>query len=131
MLDCLRNSLLLLCDLKYTNLTFNMFYIITGFGFTFIGHQVPAHTVKNIWLLAGGQKVRIHTYGPFLSTKEMIVPLSNMTCTVLPEPGEENKDVSFKIKGSRLFYSVECKGDFLQPKLFNSTVGMYRKNFNQ
>ncbi|VDI31935.1 transmembrane protein 223-like [Mytilus galloprovincialis] len=104
---------------------------LAGFGFTFIGHQVPAHTVKNIWLLAGGQKVRIHTYGPFLSTKEMIVPLSNMTCTVLPEPGEENKDVSFKIKGSRLFYSVECKGDFLQPKLFNSTVGMYRKNFNQ
>lgn len=78
--------------------------------------------------MKGGNRVRFHTYGPFNTTKKMTVPINNVSCSVLTR-SDANKDVTLKVKGSKLHYIIDNKGTFSMPHLFDQTIGIKRPDY--
>ncbi|XP_015915428.1 transmembrane protein 223 [Parasteatoda tepidariorum] len=94
-----------------------------GFGLltAFISYSLPYRIVKQLTLHKGGDIVTILTYGPFGRTRQLSVPLRKISCMCTRE--EAKSYIPFKIKNKSLFFLIDCKGKFLQPTLYDVSVG--------
>lgn len=81
-------------------------------------------SVNQLVLLRNGARALVKTYTPFGGTKQFSVALNEVSCM-----GSRLDDKSFvvlKIRNRRFYYMVDKRGEFLQPTLFDTTVGVKR-----
>ena len=85
---------------------------------------ITVRSVKYIILLRGGEKVTIVTYHPFKNEVKMTVPLDHVTCKATRN---ENKPyVPIKLKDLKHHFIIDKQGQFVNPELFDGTVGVKR-----
>lgn len=95
-----------------------------GYMVAIVSAFLPLRTISSIVLCKGGIKARILTYTPFGTTRKIEVPLNNISCQQSRHSASSN--MTLKIKGRWFFFLIDRRGVFLQPKLFDHTVGLYR-----
>ncbi|XP_063001764.1 transmembrane protein 223 [Elgaria multicarinata webbii] len=83
------------------------------------------HSVSRVLLHRGGQEVTLTTYNPFGFTSSFTVPLRQVTC--MSHRSEVPAMIPLKIKGRPFYFLLDKQGRITNPKLFDITVGAYRK----
>lgn len=97
---------------------------IMGTAITSLCFLYPLRTVRSLHLLKGGRNVSMETYSFFGNTRKFTVPLSHVGCLHLRE--QTKSQLSLKLKNTYLFYLVNCKGTFHEPKLWDYAIGVKR-----
>uniref|UniRef100_A0A2M4AY38 Uncharacterized protein n=1 Tax=Anopheles triannulatus TaxID=58253 RepID=A0A2M4AY38_9DIPT len=109
---------------KYRNSIAIMCFFI-GYGILFASWMFTLRSVRFLVLRKGGDQVSVVTYAPFGTNRIMDVPLK---CISAQESREAARvTVPIKIKNRALFYVLDMRGEFLNTKLYDYTVGMSRK----
>lgn len=96
--------------------------VAVGLFFTTSGWIYSLRSVNR--LVLQGNNVRVVTHTPLGGTRSVTVPVSDVSCSgsrIGTKP-----QVSLKLKGHKFFFLVDKEGEFLQPTLFDKTVGMKR-----
>jgi len=85
---------------------------------------LTVRTIKYIVLHKGGQLVTIVTYHPTKKFKKMTVPVAHINC----QSGrvDAKSYVMIKIKDMKRQYVIDKTGTFINPELFDVTVGAAR-----
>lgn len=82
-------------------------------------------SVRFLVLRKGGQDLTIVTYGPFGKNRMMNVPLK---CISAQDARQTAKVLlPLKLKGHRLYYILDMRGNFLNTQLFDHTAGLRRR----
>ncbi|XP_077311954.1 transmembrane protein 223 [Lithobates pipiens] len=81
--------------------------------------------VSSVILHAGGEKVTIVTAGVFGISSSFSLPLRHISC--MAHRSEVPAMIPLKIKGHPLYYLLDKQGHVSNAKLFDRTVGAYRK----
>ncbi|NXQ79875.1 TM223 protein, partial [Nyctibius grandis] len=103
------------------------------FGFTAscltlaAGCLFPLRAVRRVTLLRGGTEVTIGTHGPWGLGRgpAFTVPLRHVSCRA--HRSEVPATVPLKVKGRPFFFLLDKGGQLRPPRLFDVTVGAYRK----
>ncbi|XP_072277704.1 transmembrane protein 223 [Pyxicephalus adspersus] len=82
-------------------------------------------SVSSLILHAGGDKVTIITAGFFGINSSFTLPLKHISC--MAHRSEVPAMIPLKIKGHSLYYLLDKQGHVSKAKLFDLTVGAYRK----
>lgn len=82
-------------------------------------------SVSSVTLHAGGDKVTILTAGIFGLGSSIRLPLKQISC--LSHRSEVPAMIPLKIKGHSFYYLLDKQGHVSNAKLFDFTVGAYRK----
>jgi len=88
----------------------------------------PARAVQTLWLLKGGNSVRVSTYSVFKKYQTLTVPVNSVTC--LQTRADASAQIPMKISGKWFFYLLDKKGKFHNPELFDLVVS-YRKKIDR
>lgn len=99
--------------------------LLTGVLVLFGCYIYPRQNVRAIWLLKGGNRATISTYGWFGKERKLTAELTDINCTIARK--QENKDLLVKVKGTKFHFMINKEGQFHRPDLFDHTVGMNRK----
>ncbi|XP_028407587.1 transmembrane protein 223-like [Dendronephthya gigantea] len=97
-----------------------------GILFFFTGCLYALRSVNQLVLLRDGARIIVKTYTPVGSTKQFSVPLTDVSC--LGSRLDEKAFVVFKIRDRRFYYMLDKRGEFMQPTIFDTTVGVKRWN---
>ncbi|XP_028418519.1 transmembrane protein 223-like [Dendronephthya gigantea] len=97
-----------------------------GILFFFTGCLYALRSVNQLVLLRDGAHILVKTYTPYGSSKLFSVPLTDVSC--LGSRLDEKAFVVFKIRDRRFYYMLDKRGEFLQPTIFDTTVGVKRWN---
>lgn len=81
-------------------------------------------SVKYIILRKGGQSVTVVTHAPFGENRLLTLGLENLSCKQMRT--EAKAQLPIKIKGHKLHYLLDMRGEFRHPELFDSTCGLSR-----
>ncbi|XP_076321770.1 transmembrane protein 223 [Tachypleus tridentatus] len=81
-------------------------------------------SVRYLILLRGGEVARLVTYTPFGGNRIIDVSLRDLSCQQARD--QATSFLSLKVRNRWMFFLVDKRGTFLNPKLFDSTVGLYR-----
>jgi len=98
------------------------FAVGVGLVFTTSGFIYSLRSVNR--LVLEGNNLRVVTHTPLGGTRSVTVPISDVSCTgsrIGAKP-----QVPLKLKGHRFFFLLDKEGEFLQPTLFDKTVGIKR-----
>lgn len=82
-------------------------------------------SVRYLILCKGGQNVAIVTYTPFGNNRILTTSLNNISC----KEGRTtaSSQLPLKVKGQRLHYLMDMRGEFKNPILFDHTAGLKRQ----
>ncbi|NXK01399.1 TM223 protein, partial [Corythaixoides concolor] len=91
------------------------------------GCLFPLRAVRRVTLLRGGAAVAIGTHGPFGlgRGRTVTVPLRHVSCR--SHRSEVAAAIPLKVKGHPFFFLLDKRGQLPDPRLFDVTVGAYRK----
>ncbi|XP_054707918.1 transmembrane protein 223-like [Uloborus diversus] len=92
-----------------------------GVGTAVISVMLPTRIVKSLTLCKGGKTAIFTTYGPFGKTKQFKAPIHKLSCLV--SRNEAKSYVTIKVKDKWMYYLIDSNGQFIQPLLFDFTVG--------
>ncbi|KAL5008386.1 hypothetical protein ScPMuIL_013967 [Solemya velum] len=106
-----RNGIVLLC-------------MSVGYLVLFAACMYPLRAVKELWLLRGGQGVRVTTYAPFGKTHTLSTSINRVSC--LQTRVESPTNIPMKVKGKWFFFLLDKRGNFYDTHLFDYSVGLYR-----
>ncbi|MGH0173851.1 UNVERIFIED_CONTAM: hypothetical protein FKN15_066328 [Acipenser sinensis] len=81
--------------------------------------------VSRVLLHRGGQEVTFTTYYPFGGTSSFSAPLRHVSCVA--HRAEVPSMIPIRVKGHALYFLLDKQGRFHNPRLFDVTVGAYRK----
>lgn len=98
------------------------FAVGVGLVFTTSGFIYSLRSVNR--LVLQGNNLRLVTHTPLGGTRSVTVPISDVSCTgsrIGAKP-----QVPLKLKGYRFFFLLDKEGEFMQPTLFDKTVGIKR-----
>ncbi|XP_020603614.1 transmembrane protein 223-like isoform X3 [Orbicella faveolata] len=98
------------------------FAVGVGLVFTTSGFIYSLRSVNR--LVLQGNNLRVVTHTPLGGTRSVTVPISDVSCTgsrIGAKP-----QVPLKLKGHRFFFLLDKEGEFVQPTLFDKTVGIKR-----
>ncbi|XP_052860104.1 transmembrane protein 223 [Anopheles cruzii] len=109
---------------KYRNSIAIMCFCI-GYGVLFASWMFTLRSVRYLVLRKGGDLVSVVTYAPFGTNRIMDVPLKYVSAQESREAARVT--VPIKIKNRALFYVLDMRGEFMNTKLYDYTVGMARK----
>ena len=84
----------------------------------------PARAVQTLWLLKGGNSVRVSTYSVFKKYQTLTVPVNSVTC--LQTRADASAQIPMKISGKWFFYLLDKRGKFHNPELFDFVIGLNR-----
>ncbi|XP_011504551.1 PREDICTED: transmembrane protein 223-like [Ceratosolen solmsi marchali] len=90
----------------------------------FVIWYVTKRSVKYIVLHKGSTKASIVTYHPIKGEHKITVPLSEISCTV--SRLDKRSCVYIKIRNNKFNYMIEKAGSFVNPELFDATIGTHR-----
>lgn len=96
--------------------------VVMGLFFTTSGFLYSFRSINR--LVLQGNNLRVVTHTPLGGTRSFTVPISDVSCGSSRTGTKAH--VSLKIKGHRFFFLMDKDGDFLQPTLFDRTVGLKR-----
>ncbi|XP_014213361.1 transmembrane protein 223 [Copidosoma floridanum] len=85
---------------------------------------ITVRTVKYVVLHKGGENVTIVTYHPLFNFKKMTVPLSHVDCKT--SRTEAKSYAMIKLKEKKYQFLIDKTGTFVNPELFDCTVGASR-----
>lgn len=109
---------------KYRN-TITVVCFLIGYGILASAWLFTLRSIRFLILRKGGKEVCFVTYGPFNKNRMMDVPLK---CVSAQESRQSAKvQLPIKIKNKSFFYILDMRGEFLNQKLFDYTVGLKRK----
>ncbi|NWX50840.1 TM223 protein, partial [Steatornis caripensis] len=91
------------------------------------GCLFPLRSVRRLTLLRGGSEVAISTHGPLglLPGRTFTVPLRHVSGRA--HRSEVPAAIPLKVKGRPFFFLLDKRGQLCHPRLFDVTVGAYRK----
>ncbi|XP_078518237.1 transmembrane protein 223 [Lissotriton helveticus] len=89
------------------------------------GYLFSRRSVSQVLLHRGGQQVTICTSALFGSGSSFTVPLRHVSC--MAHRSEVPSAIPLKIKDRPLYYLLDKQGQIFNAKLFDITVGAYRK----
>ncbi|XP_076463909.1 transmembrane protein 223-like [Babylonia areolata] len=97
-----------------------------AFGYTVLCISVmyPMRAVKQLWLLKGGNFIRLETYSVIARQQSLTVPVSNISC--LQSRTDSAAQIPMKVKGRWFFYLLDKRGHFHNTQLFDFAVGLSR-----
>lgn len=126
-----KNTLASLCFIVgEPNFTTKAAYRLTsffpqGYGVIFITWTFTIRSVRYLIALKNGTEVALVTYTPFGNNRIMNVPIR---CISAQESRQTAKVyLPLKVKGSRLFYILDMKGEFKNTRLYDTQIGLRRK----
>ena len=91
----------------------------------FVGWTFTLKSVRYLIALKNGKDISIVTYTPFGSNRVINVPLR---CISAQESRQSAKVyLPLKVKNMNFFYILDMKGEFKNPQLFDSVIGLKRK----
>lgn len=96
-----------------------------GYGILAASWFFTIRSVRFLVLRKGGQAVSFVTYTPFGPNRIMEVPIKYVSAEESRHAAKVTLPV--KVKGQRLFYMLDMRGEFKNPVLFDQTVGLRRK----
>jgi len=99
-------------------------YIGVGVSILCGSWMYSLRSVNNIILRKGGKNIILTTYSPFLKLRSLDVPLANMSAIQLRSTTPNQLPV--KVKGRKLYFLIDVKGELKNPSLFDATVGLRR-----
>ncbi|XP_041037888.1 transmembrane protein 223 [Carcharodon carcharias] len=89
------------------------------------GYLFARRSVCRVLLCRGGQEVTVSSYLPFGSTSSFTVPLRQVCCVA--HRSQVSSLIPLKIGGRPFYYLLDKQGQFYNAKLFDMTIGAYRK----
>lgn len=91
------------------------------------GCLFPLRAVRRVTLLRGGAEVAISTHGPLGLGRgpSFTVPLGHVSCRA--HRSQVPATIPLKVKGRPFFFLLDKQGQLCHPRLFDLTVGAYRK----
>ncbi|KAK1154937.1 transmembrane protein 223-like [Acipenser oxyrinchus oxyrinchus] len=89
------------------------------------GSAFARRSVSRILLHRGGQEVTFTTYYPFGGTSSFSAPLRHVSCVA--HRAEVPSMIPVRVKGHALYFLLDKQGRFHNTRLFDVTVGAYRK----
>ncbi|XP_035428331.1 transmembrane protein 223 [Cygnus atratus] len=91
------------------------------------GCVFPLRAVRQVTLLRGGAAVAISTHGPLGLGRgpSFTVPLHHVSCRA--HRSEVPAMIPLKVKGRPFFFLLDKRGQLYNARLFDITVGAYRK----
>lgn len=108
---------------KYRNgLTILSFLI--GYSILTLAWLFTLKSVRYLILRKGGDKITFVTYTPF-GKNRMVTVNVNMVSSQEARHNAHSQ-LPIKVKGHVLFYILDMKGEFKNPKLFDNTAGLRR-----
>ncbi|XP_053133674.1 transmembrane protein 223 [Hemicordylus capensis] len=99
-------------------LTVGSLIVVAGFVFS-------RRSVSRVLLHRGGQDVTLTTYYPFGLTSSFTVPLRHVAC--MSHRSEVPAMIPLKVKGRPFYFLLDKQGHITNAKLFDITVGAYRR----
>ncbi|XP_069501257.1 transmembrane protein 223 [Ambystoma mexicanum] len=104
----------------FTLTCFTVGSLIMATGFLF-----SQRSVSKVLLHRGGQMLTFNTSAPFGAGSCFTVPLRHVSC--MAHRSEVPSMIPLKIKGRPLYFLLDKQGQVFNAKLFDITVGAYRK----
>ena len=105
-----------------------MFYycfICVAAVFALLTCLYPLRAIHKLILLRGGNSVQLTTYAPFGLTRQLIVPVNNISCLHARESKYVN--LVMKIKPYWFYFLMDKRdGKFHRTDLFDFVVGLQR-----
>jgi len=98
--------------------------VAVGLIVVYISVTYPRRAIREMWLLSGGQNVRMETYSLFKSQKTVVAPVESLDCQ-----GSRTGVGGFipiKVKGNKFFFMVDKRGEFHERDLFDFKIGLKR-----
>ncbi|XP_078392587.1 transmembrane protein 223 [Cetorhinus maximus] len=89
------------------------------------GYLFARRSVCSLLLCRGGREVTVSSYLPFGRTSSFTVPLHQVSC--MAHRSQVSSVIPLKIGGHPFYYLLDKQGQFYNAKLFDTTVGAYRK----
>lgn len=91
------------------------------------GCLLPLRSVRRVTLLRGGTEVTIGTHGPLGlgHGRTLTVPLRHVSGRA--HRAEVAAAIPIKVKGRPFFFLLDKGGQLSDPRLFDVTVGAFRK----
>ncbi|XP_015472253.1 transmembrane protein 223 [Parus major] len=90
------------------------------------GWLLPLRSVHRVTLLRGGSAVTIGTHGPLgLGRRSFTVPLRDVSGRA--HRAEVAAAIPIKVRGRPFFFLLDKAGQLSDPRLFDVTVGAFRK----
>ncbi|NXL78120.1 TM223 protein, partial [Leptocoma aspasia] len=90
------------------------------------GWLLPLRSVRSVTLLRGGTEVAIGTHGPLgLGHRSLTVPLRDVSGRA--HRSEARAAIPIKVRGRPFFFLLDTAGQLRHPRLFDVTVGAFRK----
>ncbi|NXQ27813.1 TM223 protein, partial [Alaudala cheleensis] len=90
------------------------------------GWLLPQRSVHRVTLLRGGTAVTIGTHGPLgLGRRSLTVPLRDVSGRA--HRAEVAAAIPIKVRGRPFFFLLDKGGHLSEPRLFDVTVGAFRK----
>ncbi|KAI8788308.1 transmembrane protein 223 [Biomphalaria glabrata] len=99
--------------------------LAVGCAILFISLSYPRRAIKSLWLLKGGQEVKITTFSPFGKENTFIKPILHINC--LEARTGAGPYIPLQIKDKYFFFLLDKKGQFHNTNLFDFLIGIKRK----
>ncbi|KAJ9575915.1 hypothetical protein L9F63_007227 [Diploptera punctata] len=108
---------------KYRN-GISVLSFLVGYGILTVAWLFTLRSVRYLILRKGGDQVTLVTYTPFGKNRMLTVDVNKVSS----QETRHNARVQLpiKVKGHHLFYVLDMRGEFSNPKLFDSTAGLRR-----
>nr|CAD7398409.1 unnamed protein product [Timema poppensis] len=108
---------------KYKN-TLATLCLVIAYGILASSWLFTLKSIRYLVLHKGGKIVTFVSYTPFGKNRLTTVNLNKVSC----EESRHSAKVQLpiKVEGHRLFYILDMRGEFLNPRLFDHTVGLKR-----
>ncbi|KAM9301739.1 transmembrane protein 223 [Gastrophryne carolinensis] len=105
--------------------TFTLGCLAVGSLVLAAGLLFSRRSVNSVILHAGGERITIATAGVFGLGSSFSLPLRHISC--MAHRSEVPAMIPLKVKGRPLYYLLDKQGRVSNAKLFDLTVGAYRK----
>nr|CAG4642947.1 EOG090X0JX7 [Evadne anonyx] len=99
-------------------------YIAVGMAILCGSWMYSLRSINNIILCKGGKDVILTTYGPYFKLRSLNIPLENVSAVQLRS--KASNQLPIKVKGYKLYFLVDLKGQLKDPALFDASVGLKR-----
>ncbi|XP_067002636.2 transmembrane protein 223 [Anabrus simplex] len=99
--------------------------LLIAYGILGASWLFTAKSVKFLVLRKGGQDISLVTYGLFGKSRYTTVSLDKVSC----EQSRHSAKVQLplRIKGHWMYFMLDMRGEFTNPRLFDYTAGLRRK----
>lgn len=91
------------------------------------GCFIPLRSVRLLTLHRGGSHVTICTHGPMGLGRGLSITVPLRHCSCRAHRSHIRTSIPIKVKGRAAFFLLDARGQLENPKLFDITVGAYRK----